>query len=161
MKVCVVAAQPGHTKELQSVQLERGLRIVDSPGVIFDDDDHIQGQKESSVLLRNIVKPEDIDDPISVGRSALLRALLRDLDSRPLLVEEILARTQTERLKIYDLPTFSSTLEFLTMLALSTGRLLKASPISSPSFLSFKTQTRFLSFRVVLPTSSPRRAKYS
>ena len=161
MKVCAVAAQPGHTKELQSVQLECGLRIVDSPGVIFDDDDHIQGQKESSVLLHDIVKPEDVDDPISVGRSALLRALLRDLDSRPLLVEEILARTQTERLmKIYDLPTFSS-LEFLTMLALSTGCLLKASPISSPSFLSFKTRTRFLSFRAVLPTSSPRHAKYS
>ncbi len=64
---------------------------------------------------------------------------------------------QTERLmKIYDLP-----LEFLTMLALSTGRLLKASPISSPSFLSFNTQTDLLSFRAVLPTSSPRRAKYS
>jgi hypothetical protein len=62
-----VAAQPGHTKELQSVQLERGLRIVDSPGVIFDDDECIQGQKESSVLLRNVVKPEDVDDPISVG----------------------------------------------------------------------------------------------
>ena len=162
MKVCAVAAQPGHTKDLQSIQLERGLRIVDSPGVIFDDDDHIQGQKESSVLLRNIVKPEDVDNPISVGRSALLCAFLRDLNSRPLLVEEILARTQRERLmKIYDLPTFSSTLEFLTMLALSTGRLLKASPISSPPFLSFKTQTRFLSFRAVLPTSSPRRAKYS
>jgi ribosome biogenesis GTPase A len=147
MKVCAVAAQPGHTKDLQSVQLERGLRIVDSPGVIFDDDDHIQGQKESSVLLRNIVKSEDVDDPISVGRSALLCAFLRDLNSRPLLVEEILARTQTERLmKIYDLPTFSSTLEFLTMLALSTGRLLKASPIPSPPFLSFKTQTHiFLS----------------
>jgi hypothetical protein len=62
-----VAAQPGHTKELQSVQLERGLRIVDSPGVIFDDDEGIQGQKESSVLLRNVVKPEDVDDPITVG----------------------------------------------------------------------------------------------
>ena len=96
MKVCVVAAQPGHTKELPSVQLERGLRIVDSPGVIFDDDDHIQGQKESSMLLRNVVKPEDVHDPISVGRFALLRAPLRDLNSRPLLVEEILARTQTE-----------------------------------------------------------------
>jgi hypothetical protein len=44
-------------------------------------------------------------------------------------VEEVLARTQTEKLvKIYNLPTFSSTLEFLTMLALSTGRLLKVSP---------------------------------
>jgi nuclear GTP-binding protein len=54
VKVCAVAAQPGHTKELQSIQLERGLRIVYSPGVIFDDDDSIQGQKESSVLLRNV-----------------------------------------------------------------------------------------------------------
>jgi hypothetical protein len=45
------------------------------------------------------------------------------------------------------------------MFALSTGRLLKASPISSPS-LNFKTQTDFHSFRVVLPTSSPH-IKYS
>ena len=65
MKVCAVAAQPGHTKELQSVQLERGLRIVDSPGVIFDDDDHIQGQ-ESPVLLRNVVKPS-MTRSLSVG----------------------------------------------------------------------------------------------
>jgi hypothetical protein len=39
VKVCAVAAQPGHTKDLQSIQLERGLRIVDSPGVIFEGDD--------------------------------------------------------------------------------------------------------------------------
>jgi hypothetical protein len=89
-----------------------------------------------SVLLRNVVKP-DVDDPIAVGRSALLSAPPLDLNSRPLLVEEILRRMQTERLMKIDLPTLSSTLEFLTTLALSTGRLLKASPISSPSFLSF------------------------
>jgi hypothetical protein len=41
-------------------------------------------------------------------------------------VEEILARTRAERsMKIYDLRTFSSMLEFLTMLTLSTERLLK------------------------------------
>jgi nuclear GTP-binding protein len=41
-------------------------------------------------------------------------------------VEEILARTEHEMLqKIYNLPQFTSTLEFLTMLALSKGRLLK------------------------------------
>ena len=55
-----------------------------------------------------------------------LPAPLRDFISGLSPVEEILARTQTEKLmKIYDLPMFSSTLEFLTMLALSTGRLLK------------------------------------
>ncbi|GLB42893.1 putative 50S ribosome-binding GTPase [Lyophyllum shimeji] len=108
-KVCAVAAQPGHTKELQSVQLERGMRVVDSPGVVFDDDDFDdgKGQKKSSVLLRNVVKVEDVEDPIAV-------------------VEEILGRTAPATLqKIYNLPEWSSTLEFLTMLAMTSGRLLK------------------------------------
>ncbi|KAJ3736305.1 hypothetical protein DFJ43DRAFT_605747 [Lentinula guzmanii] len=107
-KVCAVAAQPGHTKELQSVQLERGMRIVDSPGVVFDEDDEdFKGQKKGSVLLRNVVKVEDVDDPIAV-------------------VEEILIRTEKETMrKIYSLPEYNATLEFLTMLALSSGRLLK------------------------------------
>lgn len=109
-KVCAVAAQAGHTKELQTVQLERGIRVIDSPGVIFDEGDHEGGasqRQRGSVLLRNVVKVEDIQDPIAV-------------------VEEILARTEHEVLrKIYNLPQFSSTLEFLTMHALSSGRLLK------------------------------------
>ncbi|KAJ4478163.1 P-loop containing nucleoside triphosphate hydrolase protein [Lentinula aciculospora] len=107
-KVCAVAAQPGHTKELQSVQLERGMRIVDSPGVVFDEDDEdFKGQKKGSVLLRNVVRVEDVDDPIAV-------------------VEEILIRTEKETMRrIYSLPDYNATLEFLTMLALSSGRLLK------------------------------------
>jgi nuclear GTP-binding protein len=64
--VCAVAAQPGHTKDLQRVQLERGLRIVDSPGVIFEDDEN-QRQQQVGILLRNVVKVEDVDDPITVG----------------------------------------------------------------------------------------------
>lgn len=69
-KVCAVAAQPGHTKDLQSVQLERGVKIVDSPGVVFDEDD--SQEKKNSVLLRNVVKVEDVDDPIAVGQSSYL-----------------------------------------------------------------------------------------
>ncbi|TFK38498.1 P-loop containing nucleoside triphosphate hydrolase protein [Crucibulum laeve] len=108
-KVCAVAAQAGHTKDLQSIQLERGMRIVDSPGVVFDDDDFDDGKgsKKGSVLLRNVVKVEDVEDPIAV-------------------VEEIVTRTSHPTLqKIYNLPEFGTTLEFLTMLALSNGRLLK------------------------------------
>jgi nuclear GTP-binding protein len=63
-----VAAQPGHTKDLQSVQLERGIRVVDSPGVVFDEDDEdLKGRQKGSVLLRNVVKVEDIEDPTEVG----------------------------------------------------------------------------------------------
>lgn len=117
-KVCPVAAQPGHTTTLQTVHLERGVRIVDSPGVIFDDDNDTGDFKRSkagaSLHLRNVMKVEDIEDPIEV-------------------VEEILARVDPEAMsKIYNLPPnpgsetgFGSTLEFLTMLALTSGRLLK------------------------------------
>ena len=69
-KACAVAAQPGHTKDLQTVQLERGLKIIDSPGVVFDEDEDdgaISQRQKGSVLLRNVVKVEDIDDPIAVG----------------------------------------------------------------------------------------------
>ena len=69
-----MAATPGHTKELQTVQLERGLRIIDSPGVVFDDDDFDDGKtgKKGNVLLRNVVKVEDIEDPVGVGTSPRL-----------------------------------------------------------------------------------------
>ncbi|TBU26707.1 hypothetical protein BD311DRAFT_698127 [Dichomitus squalens] len=108
-KVCAVAAQPGHTKELQTVQLERGLRIIDSPGVVFDEDDFDDGKsaRKSNLLLRNVVKVEDVADPVA-------------------LVEEILARTDPATIKkLYNVEDYSSPLEFLTMLALLTGRLLK------------------------------------
>ncbi|KAJ6475303.1 P-loop containing nucleoside triphosphate hydrolase protein [Mycena vitilis] len=102
-KVCAVAAQPGHTKDLQSIQLERGMRIVDSPGVVFDDED----EKAGNILLRNVVKVEDVTDPIAV-------------------VEEILARTPAATIqKLYNLPEYESTIHFLTMAALNSGRLLK------------------------------------
>ena len=88
-----------------------------------------RSQKGSSVIVRNVVKPKTssraVDDPISVGVH-LLPAPLRDLISGLSPVEMILARKQIERLvKIYGLPTFSSTLKVLTMFALSTGRFLK------------------------------------
>lgn len=45
------------------------MRIVDSPGVVFDDDDTNGGKGEGkgNILLRNVVKAEDVEDPIAVG----------------------------------------------------------------------------------------------
>ncbi|KAG8215885.1 hypothetical protein J3R82DRAFT_7852 [Butyriboletus roseoflavus] len=121
-QVCAVAAQPGHTRDLQTVQLERGLKMIDSPGVVFDEDEDesaISQRQRGSILLRNVIKVEDIEDPIAV-------------------VEEILLRTERATLqKIYGLPEFSNTLEFLTMLALSSGRLHKG---GTPDVLSAARQ---------------------
>ena len=55
---------------MQTVQLERGIKIIDSPGVVFDEDEDdgaISQHQKGSILLRNVVKVEDIDDPIAVG----------------------------------------------------------------------------------------------
>ena len=51
------------------MQLERGLKIIDSPGVVFDDDDFDDGKskRKSNVLLRNVVKVEDIEDPVAIS----------------------------------------------------------------------------------------------
>ena len=100
--------------------------MIDSPGVVFDDDDYDDGKgsKKGSVLLRNVVKVEDVEDPIAVGKLTSLYTQVSGLTLGT--VEEILQRTPRETVqKIYSLPDFNTTLEFLTMLALSSGRLLK------------------------------------
>ena len=50
------------------------MRIIDSPGIVFDEDsyDDGKGSKKGSVLLRNVVKVEDIEDPIAVGEYTML-----------------------------------------------------------------------------------------
>jgi nuclear GTP-binding protein len=50
------------------------MRIIDSPGVVFDEDDYDNGKgvnQKGSVLLRNVVKVEDVEDPIAVGEHIL------------------------------------------------------------------------------------------
>jgi nuclear GTP-binding protein len=50
------------------------MRIIDSPGVVFDEDsyDDGKGSKMGSVLLRNVFKVEDVEDPIAVGEYTML-----------------------------------------------------------------------------------------
>lgn len=59
---CTQWPRPGYTKDLKTLQLERGIKIVDSPGVVFDEDDAAISQRQKGgILLRNVVKVEDID----------------------------------------------------------------------------------------------------
>jgi hypothetical protein len=84
-----------------------------------------------------------------------------DVDANTrLIVEEILFRTEHETLqKIYNLPHFGSTLEFLTMFALSSGRLLKVRLKTNIHFLPFLITSHH--YRAVLPISLVQRAKFS
>jgi nuclear GTP-binding protein len=105
--VCATSATAGQTTSLQHVQLERGLRIVDSPGVVFDEG--AAEQQASSILLRNVLKPQDITDPRGVVRAIVERAGAPALQ------------------RIYGLPEFEATDDLVTMLALKGGRLGKVS----------------------------------
>lgn len=66
---CAVSAQLGH-RSSPELCLELCSQFDSSPACIrqVEDDDQDNDGKESPVLLLNVVKPEDADDQISVGK---------------------------------------------------------------------------------------------
>lgn len=114
--------------------VERGLRIIDSPGVIFDDAESAATStppstisQASRILLLNVLSASAVPDPIPI-------------------VDAILARTSHETLQLlYSLPNFtpnpgedmSLVTKFLTMLSLATGKL---GPGGTPNLEAAATQ---------------------
>ncbi|KXS17794.1 P-loop containing nucleoside triphosphate hydrolase protein [Gonapodya prolifera JEL478] len=104
-RVVAAGATPGVTKTTQFIQLDKTVRMVDSPGIVFgkakDDSD------DAEVLLRNCVKVELVEDPVAP-------------------VELIVSRCRPDTLRhIYDIPDFVDARDFLVQLARKTGRLRK------------------------------------
>ncbi|KAG7350607.1 GNL3L/Grn1 putative GTPase [Nitzschia inconspicua] len=95
-----VSARPGFTTSMQEVVLDRNVRLLDSPGVVFDD---------NTALLGNCVDAESIEDPIPP-----VDALLRRCNPQSLIMT-------------YNIPAFpqGDTMMFLAMVAKSYGRVLK------------------------------------
>eukprot|EP00535_Pseudo-nitzschia_heimii_P005800 CAMPEP_0197173240 /NCGR_PEP_ID=MMETSP1423-20130617/258_1 /TAXON_ID=476441 /ORGANISM="Pseudo-nitzschia heimii, Strain UNC1101" /LENGTH=525 /DNA_ID=CAMNT_0042622035 /DNA_START=108 /DNA_END=1685 /DNA_ORIENTATION=+ len=95
-----VSPRPGFTKAMQEVVLDRNVCLLDSPGVVFNDE---------SALLGNCVDADSIDDPIPP-------------------VDALLQRCKPESLMMtYNIPAFpqGNTMMFLAMVAKSYGRVLK------------------------------------
>lgn len=95
-----VSPRPGFTTSMQEVVLDRNVRLLDSPGVVFDDE---------SALLGNCVDADSIEDPIPP-----VDALLKRCDQQSLIMA-------------YNIPAFppGDTMVFLSMVARSYGRVLK------------------------------------
>lgn len=66
-KACGVAPTPGYTKEVQIISLDGSLKILDCPGVVYEDGD--QGPEK---VLRNYVAVEQVQDPIASGKAHVL-----------------------------------------------------------------------------------------
>ncbi|TIA88459.1 hypothetical protein E3P99_02582 [Wallemia hederae] len=112
-KACGVGATPGFTKVAQEVVLDKNIKILDSPGVVFADDDSQEAaqdqqnvrRRQAETTLRNVVKVENVDD---VQPS----------------IELILERcTPTHLMQLYEIPEYNSVTDFLVKIALLRGRL--------------------------------------
>ncbi|GFR76984.1 guanine nucleotide-binding protein-like 3 homolog, partial [Elysia marginata] len=101
-KACEVGANPGITKAMQSVQLDKHIKLLDSPGVVLTN-----SPSDVAAVLRNVVKLESLDDPVPC-------------------VEAILMRCQKMQMMLhYNLTDYSDTLSFLNLLARRMGKLRK------------------------------------
>lgn len=101
-----VSPRPGFTTSMQEVVLDKNLRLVDSPGVVFDDTENVDG---AECMLRNCVDADSVEDPIPA-------------------VEALLNRCSTESLMMtYSIPAFpkGNAMIFLAMIAKRNGKVLK------------------------------------
>lgn len=100
-KTASVSNQPGHTKHIKYIQIDSQVTILDCPGVFFS------GEDEITLLLRNTIKVEDVQDYQKA-------------------VEVIVGRVEKEELlKLYGIQDFYGYKEFLVRLANAKGKFKK------------------------------------
>lgn len=91
-------AAPGVTRNAQEVHLDKNIRLIDCPGIVFS------SKQEDALVLRNCIKIENLYDPVSP-------------------VETIIKRVGPEPLMVaYGVPAFDSTAEFLACLCSVRGK---------------------------------------
>jgi len=99
-KAVGVGATPGFTKTTQEIYLDKHVKLIDCPGIIFSNK-----ATDTDIILRNAVKIEQIPDPIEP-------------------VEVILKRCKKDQLiKIYKIPQYANINEFLIHIAQKRGKL--------------------------------------
>lgn len=107
-QVCNVGATPGLTKSIQTISLDKHIRLLDSPGVVFAKNTVVEGDHMSSILaLRNAIKIENLSDPTLPIEALLNRISRQDL------------------MTFYRLTNFDTPKEFLGLVAKRFGKMLK------------------------------------
>jgi nuclear GTP-binding protein len=100
-----VSSQPGFTKGIQEVEIESKIKILDSPGVVFSNTSN--SRDDPSLILRNVVKIENISDPFTPTQ-----AILTKVDKQQLLM-------------LYAIPDFEDIVQFLGHISRKRGKLKK------------------------------------
>ncbi|KAH6615214.1 nucleolar GTP-binding protein-like protein 2 [Boeremia exigua] len=116
---CPTGAEAGVTTSLREVKLDNKLKLLDSPGIVFPNDN--EGTKENKIqqqarrILLNAVPPKEISDPVPA-----VTLLLKRLSGS----EELFGKL----MEVYDLPALNGagkekTTDFLIQVARKRGRL--------------------------------------
>ncbi|CAJ0581396.1 unnamed protein product, partial [Mesorhabditis spiculigera] len=103
-RACNVGATPGVTKQIQEVELDKNIRLLDSPGVVLATKSQLDTVE---VALRNAIRVESLADPV-----APVHAILRRCSKETLMLH-------------YTIAEFDSCDKFLSLVARKLGRLKK------------------------------------
>merc|ERR1711872_650984 len=60
-RACPTGATPGVTKAMQEIQLDSKIKLLDSPGLVLASGN----MSDAMVALRNAVKVETLEDPVT------------------------------------------------------------------------------------------------
>ncbi|XP_001602042.1 guanine nucleotide-binding protein-like 3 homolog [Nasonia vitripennis] len=103
-KACNIGNTPGVTKSMQVVQLDSKIKLLDSPGIVFENS---KDADASAVALKNAVKIESLHDPFTPA-------------------SVILKRISTHQLmEMYDVTEFTTPEEFFAKKAARMGKFRK------------------------------------
>ncbi|CAF3108508.1 unnamed protein product [Rotaria socialis] len=101
-QVCQSGSTPGLTKQMQTVKLDKLIKLFDSPGIVMSKDTN-----PASLILRNCVRIETIDNPLPA-------------------IDLLLNRCKKEQMILqYDLTDFQDVNDFLLKMAVKMGSLKK------------------------------------
>lgn len=95
--VCT-GATPGVTRSAQEVHLDKNIRLIDCPGIVFS------SNQRDALVLRNCIKIDQLVDPISP-----VEIIIKRVGPEPLMVS-------------YGVPAFQKTTEFLAFLCKLRGK---------------------------------------
>ncbi|KAK3927989.1 Guanine nucleotide-binding protein-like 3-like protein [Frankliniella fusca] len=103
-RACNVGSMPGITKSAQVVELDKKIKLLDSPGIVFA---KTTNETDASTVLKNAVHVQTIADPITPATAILQRA------------------SKTQMMTLYNLPEYDTPQEFFISLAETTGKFKK------------------------------------
>ncbi|CAF0933996.1 unnamed protein product [Rotaria sordida] len=101
-QACQTGSTPGVTKQMQTIKLDKLIKLFDSPGIVMSKETN-----PASLILRNCIRIETIDNPLPA-------------------IELLLHRCTKEQMTIqYNLSDFQDASDFLSKMAMKMGSLKK------------------------------------